>query len=68
MGEWSDAMADGVICEGCGCLGNTATCGCDGSRAILDRRANPSRKDGGATQASIMDAIHDPHGLRKTDR
>jgi len=38
MGEWSDAMADGVICEGCACPGDTETCGCPESREILRKR------------------------------
>lgn len=67
MGEWSEAMADGVICEGCGCLGNTETCGCPESREILRKRRFRNVEDGGATEESIMRSIQDPHGLRRKD-
>ena len=63
MGEWSDAMADGVICEGCACPGDTATCGCPESLAILYDRQFGRASDAGKTRAAITSSIQNPHGM-----
>lgn len=62
MGEWSDAMADGVICEGCACPGNTETCGCPVSLEILHHRRFGKPASGKNTKRAIMGAIRNPHG------
>ncbi len=70
MGEWSDAMADGVICEGCTCPGNTKTCGCPESIEIMHRRQFGRTNGAGKTQAAIMNSIQNPQGknLRRGGR
>ena len=65
MGDWSEAMADGVICEGCALPGNTATCGCPESQALISKRLNGDAADGGKVQDDIMRAVRNRNGVDK---